>query len=472
MTELEEVNNLDVNESEERDPGASRRSPITNSNDLHSTPGVDSRHGAGGSASAGPHFSTLLGHGAAPTAQMGPSGFYLNPTSTLPSCLMPDSFTGSGDFEDYLHQFNTAAMLSGWHSSRHDNRPQYFALRLRDNALHFYTTLSPEQQNDFDLLVDAFRQNYTTNVDILKARLKAAKQQPSQDIATFLCDIRTLARRAYRAHPHLIDQIVLTSFIEGLQSSTLRWELRKTKPSTADEALTLAIELDSFLALERQNNAPASSSFPSSINSIAANALQMDPMDELVKSLRKEINELKSSIHRRQNSPERGRNQYRTSDPNRNRSGSNEQKHYRQNFEPRNDERRSNRYDNRSNSGDRSENRATHRNDRSTSYDRQNGFKSRSVRFEEDRGRTNNSESPYRHNQSMRYNTNSKNAGNHQPMNSNSNKTSPRYQPQNQECRHCKRRNHASHECQACFNCLRVGHFRRDCPMQRSNQEN
>ena len=195
-------------------------------------------------------------------------------------------------------------MLSGWHSSRHDHRPQNFALRLRSNALHFYTTLSHEQQNDFDLLVDAFRQNYTTNVDILKARLKAAKQQPSQDIATFLCDIRTLARRAYRAHPHLIDQIVLTSFIEGLQSSTLRWELRKTKLSTADEALTLAIELDSFLALERQNKAPTSFSFSRSVNSIAANTSHSDPMDDLVKSLRNEIGELKSSIHRKQNSPE------------------------------------------------------------------------------------------------------------------------------------------------------------------------
>ena len=471
MTELEEVNNLDGNEFEERDADASRRSRITNSNDPHSTPGFAARHEAGGSASAGPHFSTLLGHGAVPTAQMGAGGFYLNPPSTLPSCLMPDSFTGSGDFEDYLQQFNTAAMLSGWHSSRHDNRPQYFALRLRDNALRFYTTLSPEQ-NDFDLLVDAFRQNYTTNVDILKARLKAAKQQPGQDIATFLCDFRTLARRAYRAHPHLIDQIVLTSFIEGLQSSTLRWELRKTKPSTADEALTIAIELDSFLALERQNNAAASSSYPSSINSIAANALQTDPMDELVKSLRKEIDELKSSINKRQNSPERGRNQYRTSDPNRNRSGSYEQKHYRQNSEARNDERRSNRYDNRSNSRDRSENRATHHNDRSTSYDRQNGFKTRSVRFEEDRGRTNNTQLFQRHNQTMRYNTQNMTTRNTQPMNYNRNKTPPRYQPQNQECRYCKRRNHASHECQACFNCLRVGHFRKDCRMQRSNQEN
>ena len=166
---------------------------------------------------------------------------------------MPEWFNGSGDFEDYLQQFNTAAMLAGWLSPRHDHQPHYFALRLRDKALHFYTTLSPEQRADYDLLVHAFRQNYTTNVDVLKAHLKAAEQQPEQEIANFFCDLRTLARRAYRASPHLIDQIVLTSFVERLKSPTLRWELRKAKPRTVKEALTLALELDSFIALERTN---------------------------------------------------------------------------------------------------------------------------------------------------------------------------------------------------------------------------
>ena len=89
---------------------------------------------------------------------------------------MPKSFTGSGDFEDYLQHFNTAALFSGWFSPAHDNRPRYFAPRLRGNALHFYTTLSAAQQTDFNLLVDAFRQKYTTNVDILKARFYAAWQ--------------------------------------------------------------------------------------------------------------------------------------------------------------------------------------------------------------------------------------------------------------------------------------------------------
>ena len=163
-----------------------------------------------GAAAPGTPFATPFGPGGA---------LFVN---LLPSYLMPESFTGSGDFGDYLQQFTTAALLSGWFSPSHDNRPHHFALRLRRNALHFYTTLSAAQQTAYNLLVDAFRQNYTTNVDLLKKRLKAAPQQPKQDISAFLCDIRTLARRAYRAFPHLVEQIVLTSFIEGLSDAKLR----------------------------------------------------------------------------------------------------------------------------------------------------------------------------------------------------------------------------------------------------------
>ena len=96
-----------------------------------------------------------------------------NPTSVLyiaplSSCLMPESFTGKGDFEDYLPQFIRVALLLGWYSNAHDNRPHYSALRLRKKALHFYNTFSPSIQTIFDALVDALRQKYTTNGDISK----------------------------------------------------------------------------------------------------------------------------------------------------------------------------------------------------------------------------------------------------------------------------------------------------------------
>ena len=102
-----------------------------------------------------------------------------------------------------------------------------------------------------------------------------------------MCDIRTLARPAYRAFPHLVEQIVLTSFIEGLSDATLRWELRKYKPATADDALALAMELNSFLEIEK--GAPSTSKMAeTSLNAISRETPEpptKEWMDELVRTL-------------------------------------------------------------------------------------------------------------------------------------------------------------------------------------------
>ena len=188
--------------------------------------------------------------------------------------------------------------------------------------MHFYTTLSPEQQDDYNLLVDTYRQKYTTNVDIFKARLKAAKQQPEQEIANFLCHLRTLARRAYRASPHLIDQIVLTKFLEELKSPTLRWELRKAKPRTVEEALTLAIELNSFIALERTNYPGSASQGNFNVNQIGNAIPQPYTVDELVRSLRNEVDNIKRSTHQRNDSRDKHRNRTDSLDENRDRNNS------------------------------------------------------------------------------------------------------------------------------------------------------
>ena len=223
---------------------------------------------------------------------------------------MPEPFNGSGDFEDYLGQFNTAAYLSGWYRScSHDYRPQYFALRLKGNALHFYSTVSEDHQNDFDLLVEAFRQNYTTNEEILKARLKAARQQPRQDIATFLCDIRTSARRAYRDHPHLLEQIVVTSFIESLNNSTIRWELRKLKPENADHALTKALELQAYLELEGRNSIGTASSGFAGVNHMTNQFLTENTaiFDEFVRSLKRDTDNMPHNQNRESRDDSRNR---------------------------------------------------------------------------------------------------------------------------------------------------------------------
>ena len=183
---------------------------------------------------------------------------------SFPFCLVPESFAGTSVFEEYSQQFNKTARLSEWQSDTNDNRPLYFDLRLMEGALHFYITPSFEQQTFFDLLMEALRQNYKTNGDILKARLKAVKQQLKQCIAVLLCDVRTLARWAYHNFPELIDSMVLTTFVVGLSDENVRWELRQVKPQTADEPLTAAIERNGLLEVENGNSTETQKHQPSS----------------------------------------------------------------------------------------------------------------------------------------------------------------------------------------------------------------
>ena len=144
-------------------------------------------------------------------------------------------------------------------------------------------------------MVAAFRTTYTTNVEVLKAKLKAARQQPNQTIAAFRCDVRTLVRKVYRRQPLIEEQMVLTNFIESLHDAHLRWELRKSKPASPDAALTLAVELHAFMEMDpslRSGSQAAVnmvSAIPPQPLMATASTSQDDMMGTLIQTIRQEI---------------------------------------------------------------------------------------------------------------------------------------------------------------------------------------
>ena len=382
--------------------------------------GTGSGSGSGGSVSLTPLAST------APSTPTAAAGAVF---SALPLCLMPEAFSGEGDFEDYSQQFTTAAQILGWQTATTDNRPNYFALRLKGNALHFYTTLTVAQQQDFDQLVAAFRATYTTNVEVLKAKLKAARQQPNQTIAAFFCDVRTLARRVYRGQPLIEEQMVLTSFIEGLHDSQLRLELRKSKPASPDAALALAVELRASMEMDpslrsgSQATVNMVSATPPQPLMATASSSQENMMGILIQTIRQEIQKVlpqtKQNSSNSRSSSVDGR-AVRFNSPGPIRQSANTNQNQNQNY--RNSNNNNNRYNN---------------------------------------------------NQNNRYN----NSGNQQNTRYNNNRNTPnRQQNRNntnqQPCRHCNRTNHQSRDCQACFNCGRLGHMSRECRAPRQNQNN
>ena len=145
--------------------------------------------------------------------------------------------------------------------------------------------------------------------------MKAAQQQLNQDFSAFLCQIRTLVRRAYRALTQSVEEIVLTSFIEGLSKSRLRWELRKSKPATTDDALALAMEFCSFLEID-EGTPSISKVAETSVTAVSrgtAEPFTKNWSDELVRTITEGF---KNAMPKRSQEASRQRN----STPNRNQS--------------------------------------------------------------------------------------------------------------------------------------------------------
>ena len=269
--------------------------------------------------------------------------------------------------------------------------------------------------------------------------------------------------------------MVVTSFIEDLNNSTLRWELRKMKPENADHVLTKALKLQAYLELEGRNPIGTASTGPAGVNHMTNQFLTQNTaiFDEIVQSLKRDTDNMPHNRNRgsrdnsgnreqdRNNSLDR-RSQTDSRDDTRGRYGDNTRDTRNTYMPSRN--RLDNRDDSRPRYGQRYNSRERrpeqqHRSVRFESLRNDGGQNRQNINFSS-RNAQNRPQSPY---QSRQYDFNS-NPG------QGSNNIATR--SQNQVGTHCKRTNHTSRDCKACFNCLINGYFRHECRAPRSSNLN
>ena len=216
------------------------------------------------------------------------------------SCLLPPSFTGLPDVEDFLTQFEAISTLSNWVALTPDPRPQLFSAPHTGEDLTFYRSLSTAQKGDYDELKRLFRQQYKPNADVLKAQVKSLCQLPGQDVSAFYRTLRDLAGGAY-TDDAVRNDLRSTTFIEGLANSVVRWEVQKAKPTVVEEALSLALEMQSHLNLHgQQPDTPAAS-----VNNLTGpSPSQTEVFSDFVLTIKEEV---KRVVDERNGPPHRGR---------------------------------------------------------------------------------------------------------------------------------------------------------------------
>ena len=201
-------------------------------------------------------------------------------------CVQPDRYDGSTAWNDYLARFEFCADINGWT----DKEKVLFLAAcfkgdaqkvLGDKRCHVsYTNL-------VKLLKQQFRPGQ--HAEMFLAELRGRQRKPEESLQEVGMKVRRLTKLAY---PELSDgardRLGRMHFADALDSREVRVALFQARPTSLDEAVKIATEVDSYLEVEKTRSSRAA----------PRHVRQLLTEEDKVVSLRKEIATLRGQLQR------------------------------------------------------------------------------------------------------------------------------------------------------------------------------
>ena len=122
-----------------------------------------------------------------------------------------------------------------------------------------FTDLPVKDHNQYTKVVQALRNRFdrSSQTELYKVQFRARVRKPGENLSELASAIRRLTNRAYpMVSADVRDDLAKDQFLEALESSQTRLQVRRQKPCTLDEALSLAIEEEVLVSLEQKRAGP------------------------------------------------------------------------------------------------------------------------------------------------------------------------------------------------------------------------
>ena len=159
----------------------------------------------------------------------------------------PNTFSGTdSDLQDYLIHFEIISKLNGWSEAE---KGSYLALSLQGNAQQLLRDLPAEKVENYQSIVEILKRRFDPDEREILWRIEFRKRLKMQNesVTEYGFVLKRLANSAYPRMPHsAIEALTIDQFIDGLPSYELKKHVQFGHPTTLNQAIALATELDSF----------------------------------------------------------------------------------------------------------------------------------------------------------------------------------------------------------------------------------
>ena len=209
-------------------------------------------------------------------------------------CMQPDRYDGSVSWNDYLAHFEFCAEINGWGD---DEKALFLAACLKGEAQKVLG--DGRCHGDYRNLVQLLKQQFGPgqHAEMFLAELRGRKRKPEESLQEVGIEVRRLTKLAYpELNDEARDRLGRMHFADALDSREVRVALFQARPTSLDESVKIATEVDSYLEVEKNRQGRAA---PRHLRMVMA-----DEPDEMA-SLREEVALLRDQLKKRENGSRR-----------------------------------------------------------------------------------------------------------------------------------------------------------------------
>ncbi|KAK7501888.1 hypothetical protein BaRGS_00006974 [Batillaria attramentaria] len=163
----------------------------------------------------------------------------------------PALYDGKTSWREYQVQFEMLAAACSW---SYRQMAVELATSLREQAVGVLATLQPNQRYDYRTLVAALEARFEPRhqTEMHRAGLRTRMRKRQESLTALAQDLKKLTRKAFpAATEEVCEQLTLNAFMDALNDSEMEWNVYQGKPETVEQAVTLAMEYESFLAARK-----------------------------------------------------------------------------------------------------------------------------------------------------------------------------------------------------------------------------
>lgn len=196
---------------------------------------------------------------------------------TLPRkpLITPDRYDGSAPWQSFFSHFEICASINQWSL---ENKARFLAAALKGRAQTVLQSLPFGQHTNFEAMVTLLRTRFDPEgrEQLYRTQLRGRRQKPKETLMELAQDIQINIDRAYSEMAETAkDELAIDYFLGALPDSEVRTRILQMRPSSLQDALRSAIELEAISTAEQERTGNAKS-HPSKIRA----ATEQPPLGE------------------------------------------------------------------------------------------------------------------------------------------------------------------------------------------------